>query len=1194
VLIQDAPCEIPAGQPRVLLTYLLLQPEQRALRTTLVEELWPDVPPERGRRYLTDALYRLRRALEPHPLLIADAAQLALDLRLGWQVDLWEFYAASGDPVRRATSLANFLPDLAPEITDHWMLVQRLRLHERFVATALAVAEDAEAAHDPVRAEAIYRQALALDPLFEPAHCGLMRSLARRGQLAAALEHYDALVDRLEQEVATPPSPATRALADQLFQELDLARQRAKTPTLPRLIGRVEERTRLLTALDRARAGKPGLIVLLGDAGIGKSALLHDLARAADWRGWQIHWGNGLDEISPAPYAPLLEALQSALPAPRAAQLAATLPPIWYDLLARLLPALRQTHMRALPEAALAPEQLPQAVAQLLGALQAVTPLLLLLDNVHAGDSALWPLLKETLPLLHQQHTLLVMSGRRDRLQADAAVWAQLEQWDRDGLAQIIALDGLDPAALAELAAQHRQSLSATTPAPPLDRAQMDALYAASGGNPLLAREILASGTPEALLRGRPAIATLLTYRLQQVNAPARQALEAAAVLGSRIHYDHWQALWEAENPYQATLAPQAAELERTGILQITPQGYAFVHDTLHAAALAQIDRPTRRRLHRTALTVLTAPADTNQTPSLDTLRLLYHAQGAEEPPAIARYAQQAGEEALRAFAFARAAAHFSRALAHLPTETEATTETATEADASLQAQRGAALLGRIHAYHVLALRNEEAADLDALAALSTSAAATALVQMRRAEYHLAVAELDAAQQAADAALAQSDALDPVQVATLRLIAARISRDRRQLEVAQSHILTAQQIYRQSDERWGVAMTTDLLGGLAWDQGDYAQAATLHAQAAATFAEIGDAVHESQSLNNLGSTYWELGRYADARATHERSIIVCRELGNKLSEGDNLDNLGGVAWILGDYPHAIRQYRAALELRQSIDDLWGVAISLSNLGSAYHRQGAYAQALDYYERSLPLCRQIARKRNEAYVLHGLGETLLALGRTDEAWARLHEALALRTEIGDRLRLLETHVALVHTALARHDLPAANHHADIISTRLAPSDRAALRQESYYVRFLLAEAQADTERAIQALAQAIAAQIELADLLPPTDRPRFLENVPINRAISAAAQRYTQSLRVELGQAPQTRTITWTVEEPRDQLIDDPTARRRHILARLLAEAAAQAVTPTHDQLATALGVSRRTILRDLAADTPALPSSTPR
>src|SRR5690349_21106435 len=83
-------CDIPAGQPRTLLTYLLLQPGHSAPRSTLVDELWPDATEERGRRYLSDALYRLRRSLNPAPIL-ADAERISLDLDHAWWVDVWSF-----------------------------------------------------------------------------------------------------------------------------------------------------------------------------------------------------------------------------------------------------------------------------------------------------------------------------------------------------------------------------------------------------------------------------------------------------------------------------------------------------------------------------------------------------------------------------------------------------------------------------------------------------------------------------------------------------------------------------------------------------------------------------------------------------------------------------------------------------------------------------------------------------------------------------------------------------------------------------------------------------------------------------------------------------------------------------------------------------------------------------------------------
>jgi tetratricopeptide (TPR) repeat protein len=383
-------------------------------------------------------------------------------------------------------------------------------------------------------------------------------------------------------------------------------------------------------------------------------------------------------------------------------------------------------------------------------------------------------------------------------------------------------------------------------------------------------------------------------------------------------------------------------------------------------------------------------------------------------------------------------------------------------------------------------------------------------------------------------------------------------------------LTSAHRLYQETGDGWGMAKCTDMLGGLAWDQGDYERAAKLHDQAANAFESLGDQIHEAQSLNNLGSAYWELGRYAEARATHERSILVCRELGNKLGEGDNIDNLGGVAWALGDYTLAIRQYRAALDLRESINDLWGVAISLSNLASAYRLQGDYEQALDYYHRSLPLYEQVGRKRGKAYVIEGEGLTLLAMERVDEAWDRLQEAFVLRAEIGDRAHLIEVHAALLHTALARNDLEHAARHGQTILALLTPEDRASLRQLAYFAAFALADRQCETDasgKAARFLALSLNARDEMAAALPESERARFLRNVPLNRDTTEAAERYQVAEIVTVGVGNQSKEMRWTLCQAQDSLIADDTERRRHVLSRLLAQATAQGVTPTHDQLA---------------------------
>lgn len=1175
VLLDGTPLDLPAGQPRTLFIYLLLQPNAQAPRSATAEHLWHDVADDRKRRYLTDALYRLRRVLPPS-LIVADAESVALDLTHTWWVDVWEVRraAASPDAAGRKRCLELGAGDLVPDLVDAWITPHRQHLHQLFIQAAMAAAGEALRAGDLTDAESSYRRVLQADPLQEDALRGLMQTLSRRGRIAAALEEYDRFVDLLDIELGAPPSAETRELANHLYQELDLARRRQR-PFQLRMVGRVEERTTLRALLDRTAQGQCSVAVILGEPGIGKSTLLRDLAYAVGWRGWQVCWGDAFADAPAAPYAPLTTALAKALPAVRASQIAAALPSVWINLLARLFPVLDQATQESsgrggLPYAALDGSQLPQALSQLLHALQEVAPLLIVLDDVQWGDSALWTLLDALLPHSQQQRIFFVLSARRDDLQRDGTAWDCVTAWDRTGHAQIVALDGLPPADLQELAllhAVHGLGQPAAT------------LHRASGGNPLLALELLSTAPPDQPPTARPAVATLVQQRLRTLDVGARLAAELAAILGAQVDYRVWEALWQRENPYGGDLVPHARALEHARVLRIEGDDYAFAHSLLHATTLAAMAPSVRQRRHAAALEIIAPPAGADgYLSAADVLRLLHHAQEAQDTPAIIRLAMIAARQAQQAFSFAGAETYFSLALDHLvgidttdPVERDGWT-----------AQEIAARLGRVDVRHVLADRSGEEADLAALSLLSLDDEQTVAAEMRRARFKLLTGDLVIAQTTVDAAFQLAVRTGSSSIADIAVLAGKIARERNELALAYQNIQAAQEHYRQTDNSWGAAVATDLLGGVAWDQGAYARAASLHGQAADVFAALGDLMREAQALNNLGSALWELGRYREARASHERSVLVCRELGNRLSEGDNIDNLGGVAWVLGDYTLALHHYQAALRLREEIDDQWGVSISLSNLGSVYQMTGRYEEALDYYARSLVLSQQVGRKRSEAYIIHCQGQTRLAMGDLDAARELLCRALALRGEVGDRLRLIETHTLLLHTALARGEIADAMQQREAIMAMIDPADRAGLRQEVYFAAFCLAEYRGDPD-ARRLLGLALHAQREMADTLPPPDKARYLANVPLNRELIAAVARHSHIEAVTLAGSGGPVTVAWTIAHPEDELVEESAVRRRHVLARLLREAAAQQTVPTHEQLAAALNVSRRTILRDLPA-----------
>ena len=93
-------------------------------------------------------------------------------------------------------------------------------------------------------------------------------------------------------------------------------------PELVPLVGRKEERARLLTYLEAASGGRGGLVLVEGEAGIGKTRLLQEVARGAEWREMQVCRGRGRELAELPPYGLLREALRAALSPLRAGQLA--------------------------------------------------------------------------------------------------------------------------------------------------------------------------------------------------------------------------------------------------------------------------------------------------------------------------------------------------------------------------------------------------------------------------------------------------------------------------------------------------------------------------------------------------------------------------------------------------------------------------------------------------------------------------------------------------------------------------------------------------------------------------------------------------------------------------------------------------------------------------------------------------------
>lgn len=1155
---------LPGGKAASLLAFLALNQGKIHTREQLIELLWPDSEPAAGRRRLSAILYRLNQALGPGwiqtegpQVHFAPASEIWVDAAT------FESLAASQimDDLQAAADLQQ--ADLLTDLYDDWVLHPRLALRESLRQILLRLADYEESQRRWSEAADFYRRATDLEPLDEPAAQGLMRSLVESGRLAAALQVYQALEVRLRSELDVAPSSETQALGDHLRAEQQFQSTRQAPTTPPPLVGRSDERRRLLEVLDHVSPRRGRIVLLLGEAGMGKTRLMSEVARAARWRGFRVGRG-AADELKPRARQPLVQALDQTLPEPRMQQLSQIVRPVWLNTLTELLTSASS----AMPDPLVlaetpSSERIALAIQHVLLGLGRVGPHLLLLDDLQWADEALWSLLDRLRIALRRVPVTLILSSRKSDLQARPQVWKLVQDWDRSG--EIVL-------PLPELPISDLRDLIASLSEHQLDGAQVDSLARACQGNPLIAQHLARSGDSEIQLHDKPQLAGLARDQLAGLSPVELAALQAATVIGLRFDYLTWERVFTAAGSEPAELPSLAGSLERQDFLVLEPHGYRFTHETLRASVYAQMPGRSRQTWHRAAF-------ETRHQLSPDDVHdLFYHAQQASLQTEIAAYGLRAGWHLLASGSYAEAAERFSQALEALPADDIAA--------------RCTGLLGRPQANHILAERDAQWQDLSQLESIAPPDRLIAAIYWR-AQLHWSSGALDEAETSGRQGLALARAQPQPEMETnfLQLLG-QVQRNRGNLHAANERILAARDLYRAQESARGEAVTTDLLGGLAWQTGDYAAAAEQHAQAAELFRAQDDPLSEVMSLNNLGSAYWGLGAYSRARSALRQALAVNQEIGHARGEADNLDNLGGVAWVLGDYPAAIDQYNLALAIRERIEDQWGVSISLGNLGSAFRLMGDWEVALDFYAQALAINQANGRRSGQGYNLHGMGLAHLGAGRFDAAAESLEAARELRLELGENTNRIETEAGLVRVYLewgqsrqARELMKA------VLDAQALARAGAALRQWIHATAFQSKLADGSPAPARSHLELAAQAMHEIADKLEYDERRRFLENVPLNQEVLQAAEAHTERVQVRLVRAgvplgrrlePQDYTeIHWTLTAPGDGRFRSA-QRRRMVLKRLLGEAATQAAAPTDRDLADVLGVSRRTLIRDMA------------
>src|SRR5688572_1084950 len=419
----------------------------------------------------------------------------------------------------------------------------------------------------------------------------------------------------------------------------------------PVLVGRGTALESGRQLLGRGRAGAGGILLVAGEAGMGKSRLLRETATEARSLGFLVLRGACFEADRAVPFAPLLDLVRELSATTSSAAVAHALAPAAAELV-RAFPELAPIFSDPPHLQALDPEQerrrLFHAVAETITTLGRTQPVLLAIEDVQWGDEASLDLLLHLARRVTEQPVVLALSFRSDEVAPP--LQRLLAELDRTRVVTELDLGRFSSAEISNM-------LSAIFDGAPPGGDFAATLHELTDGNPFFVEEVLkamvsggevtrrADGGWHAQQLPRvhaPRTAVeAVRRRLSTLTTPARGVASVAAVAGRRFDFALLQSLTGHDEP--ALLAFIRELIAAQIVSEESPDRFAFRHALTREAILGELLARERAALHRAVADVLERQGG---APEAYIESLAYHAYGARDWPRALPGGRRAGRRA--------------------------------------------------------------------------------------------------------------------------------------------------------------------------------------------------------------------------------------------------------------------------------------------------------------------------------------------------------------------------------------------------------------------------------------------------------------------------------------------------------------------------------------------------------------------
>jgi class 3 adenylate cyclase/tetratricopeptide (TPR) repeat protein len=468
-------------------------------------------------------------------------------------------------------------------------------------------------------------------------------------------------------------------LFEAMWQERKEAASNPPTDGSARFVGRDSEQADIRRLLERAENGGGGLVLIGGEAGVGKSRLAVEAMADAERIGMLGLVGHCYEMEAP-PYIPFVEMLEAAIRVVPPETMRDALGETAGEV-ARLLPELPRLFPGISQPISLPPEQarryLYNSIVDFVDRAARGRPMVLILEDLHWADESTLLLMQHLSRRVAEMPVLVIATYRDTELEPTGLLGGVLEDLVRHHLATRVQLRPLSKESVATML----DALAGHQP----PRTIIDAVYRETEGNAFFVEEVFRHLVEEGKLfdgHGKwreeltvsemevpDSVRLVLGRRIGRLSEGSRRVLSVAAVVGRGLSLKVVEAVDEADSD---ALLDGLEEAERARLVSSTLQDsevfISFSHELVRQQLLGALPNSRRRRLHARVADALETIHGTDL--GSHAADIAYHLlqAGATDREKISRYLVMAAEGALEAAAYEDALRHLEAALAlHVP-----------------------------------------------------------------------------------------------------------------------------------------------------------------------------------------------------------------------------------------------------------------------------------------------------------------------------------------------------------------------------------------------------------------------------------------------------------------------------------------------------------------------------------------------